>query len=180
MVSSAGQDKDRGAEFVQLLTQHERRLEGFVLALLPNWHDAEEVVQETKVRLWQQFSEYDPTKDFGAWSRTIAYYQVLAMRRRNRGNHVLLGEEFLEKVAAKVGDMATVAIEREGAMARCLRQLSEAKRALLQRCYAGRDTIVQVALQLGRTDKSVRQELLRVRRTLHRCIDAALRRGDNR
>ena len=180
MVSSADQNDDRGIEFVQLLTQHERRLEGFVLALLPNWHDAEEVVQETKLKLWQQFSEYDPTKDFGAWARSIAYYLVLAMRRRNQGDHVLLGEEFLEKVAAKVTEMATIVIDREDAMARCLRRLSEAKRALLQRCYAGGDTIVQVALQLGRTDKSVRQELLRIRRTLHRCIDAALRRGGNR
>jgi RNA polymerase sigma-70 factor (ECF subfamily) len=155
-------------------------LEGFVLALLPNWHDAEEVVQETKIKLWQQFSEYDPTKDFGAWACTIAYFLVLAMRRRNQGNHALLGEEFLEKVAAKVTQVATVAVDREDAMARCLRQLSEVKRALLKQCYAGRDTIVQVARQLGRTDKSVRQELFRIRRTLHHCIDAALRRGDNR
>jgi RNA polymerase sigma-70 factor, ECF subfamily len=180
MVSSADQNNDRGAQFVQLLTQHERRLEGFVLALLPNWHDAEEVVQETKIKLWQQFPEYDPSKDFGAWACKIAYYLVLAMRRRNQGNHVLLGEEFLETVAAKVTEMAPMAIDREDAMQRCLRRLSDAKRALLQRCYTGRDTIVQIARQLGRTDESVRQELRRIRRTLHRCIDAALHRGGNR
>lgn len=180
MASSTNQHNDHAGEFVQLLAQHERRLEGFVLALLPNWHDAEEVVQETKIKLWQQFSEYDPAKEFGAWACSIAYYQVLAMRRHNQGNHVLLGEEFLEKVTAKVTEMTAIAVEREDAMGRCLQQLSEIKRALLKRCYAGCDTIVQIAMQLGRTDKSVRQELLRIRRTLHRCISAALRQGGDR
>jgi RNA polymerase sigma-70 factor, ECF subfamily len=179
MASSADRANDRGSDFVQLLTQHERRLEGFVLALLPNWHDAEEVLQDTKLRLWQQFSEYDPTKDFGAWACTIAYYQVLAVRRRSQADHALLGEQFLEKVAAKVNQMASLAVDREDAAARCLRRLSETKQALLRHCYAGRQTIVQVATQLGRSADSVRQELLRIRRTLHQCIDSTLRqRGD--
>jgi RNA polymerase sigma-70 factor (ECF subfamily) len=165
--------------FLRLLTQNERRLDGFVLALLPNWHDAEEVIQDTKLRLWQQFAEYDPTKDFGAWACTVAYYQVLAVRRRNQTKCAMLSEQFVEAVAAKANKVSSLAVDREDAMMRCLRRLSEAKNALLRRCYAGGETIVQVALQLGRTTESVRQELLRIRRTLHRCIDAALRQGDH-
>jgi RNA polymerase sigma-70 factor, ECF subfamily len=180
MAISNDPNADNTARFVHLLTQHERRVEGFVLALLPNWHDAEEVVQETKIKLWQQFSDYDPTKNFGAWACTIAYYQVLAMRRRKQGGESLPGSEFLEKVAAKVTKIAAAMVDREDAMARCVQQLSEPKRTLLQRCYAGGATIVEIARQLGRTDRSVRQELLRIRRTLHRCIDAAIRQGGDR
>jgi RNA polymerase sigma-70 factor, ECF subfamily len=180
MPFSTDRAEDRGGEFVQLLARHERRLEGYVLSMLPNWHDAEEVVQDTKLKLWQQFSDYDPTKDFGAWACTIAYYQILAIRHRSQAKHVLLGDEFLEKVAAKVAQVAAMSADRENAMSGCVQQLSEARRTLLRRCYAGGETIAQIASQLGRTADSVRQELLRVRRTLHRCIDAALRRGGDR
>ena len=56
----------------RLLAQYEPRLRGFILTLCPNWADAEDIAQEVKLRLWEQFDEYDPARDFGAWACTIA------------------------------------------------------------------------------------------------------------
>lgn len=61
-------------EFLRLLSQHERRVKSFILALVPNWADADDLYQETTVRLWEQFADYDPDQEFGAWACTIAYY----------------------------------------------------------------------------------------------------------
>lgn len=164
---------------MRLLAKHERRLEGFVISLVPNYADAEEVIQETKLRLWKQYHEYDVTKDFGAWACTIAYYQVLTMRNRSRSQHLKFGDAFLEKVAAEaVRDSEQVAY-RQQVFADCLRKLGEAKQLLLRRCYGGQLTITQVAAELGRKAESVRQELVRVRRTLHRCIDQARRKEES-
>lgn len=57
---------DRTREFLRLLGQHERRLRGFILSLVPHWADAEDIAQEVRIRLWEQFDNYDPAKDFGA------------------------------------------------------------------------------------------------------------------
>jgi RNA polymerase sigma-70 factor (ECF subfamily) len=162
---------DNTEQFVRLLARHERRVEAFVLSLVPNWSDAEEIIQETKLRLWQQYAEYDPAKDFGAWACTIAYYQVLTLRNRNRGQHVALGQAFLERVAAEIARRSDREINRAQQMADCLRKLDEAKRQLLKRHYSARETHVQIAADLGRKADSVRQELLRIRRTLYRCIE---------
>ena len=53
-------------EFLRLLGEHERRLRGFILALVPHWADADDIAQEVRLRLWEQFDDYDPAKDFGA------------------------------------------------------------------------------------------------------------------
>ena len=57
----------RTREFVRLLSVHEQELSGYVISLVPNWADADEVIQETKLRLWVQFDQYDAAKDFGVW-----------------------------------------------------------------------------------------------------------------
>ena len=45
-------------EFVRLLAEHERQLSGYVHALIPLWQDAEDVLQNTKLRLWEQFDSF--------------------------------------------------------------------------------------------------------------------------
>ena len=57
---------DNIQQFLLLLGRHERWLQAFVLSLVPNWADADDIVQEVRICLWQQFDSYDPTKDFGA------------------------------------------------------------------------------------------------------------------
>lgn len=178
MAADENQANDLAENFVCLLAKHERRLEGYVLSLMPNWADAEEVLQETKLRLWQQYHEYDPAKDFGAWACTIAYYQVLTLRNRSRAEHSALGQAFLDKVAAEVARRSDRAIDRQRLMAECLQKLAAAKLALLKRCYAGQETIAQIADELGRKADAVRQELLRIRQTLHRCVDQASRQEE--
>ena len=36
-------------EFTQLFTAHQARLRGFVMSLIPNWADAEEIIQQTNL-----------------------------------------------------------------------------------------------------------------------------------
>lgn len=173
MRNAASEKNDRTDEFMRLLTKHERRLEGFVISLVPNWADSQDVIQEAKLRLWQQYHEYDATKDFGAWACTIAYYQVLTMRNRSRTRRTRLGDAFLEKVAAEATRDSELVAYRQQVFADCLQKLSDAKQLLLRRCYGGRYTIVQISAELGRKAESVRQELVRVRRTLYQCVDEA-------
>src|SRR5665648_601860 len=88
----------RTQEFVRLLGVHEQELSGYVISLVPNWADADEVIQETKLRLWTQFDQYDPTKDFGGWARAIAYFMVLAHRKRSQRASARFSQQFVDVV----------------------------------------------------------------------------------
>lgn len=46
--------------FVKLLTIHQARIRGYILSLVPNFNDAEDIMQETSRTMWDQFSDFEP------------------------------------------------------------------------------------------------------------------------
>jgi RNA polymerase sigma-70 factor, ECF subfamily len=171
---------DRARQFVQLLAAHEKRLSGYVLTLVPNWSDAEEILQETKLRLWEQFDAYDTAKDFGAWACTIARYQVLTLRTQAARSRVCFSGEFLDRVEAEAASAAVESDARLRFLQQCLDKLTEWQRELLRRCCLSNDSIKKVADELGHKADSTRKSLLRIRGWLYRCIEEAMREEEKR
>lgn len=165
--------KDRCDIFVQLLAAHERRLGSFVLALVPNWSDAEDIIQETKLRLWEQFETYDSKKDFGTWACAIARYQVLTFRTRSARSRVLFSQELVDRLSQEFTQTDAEPDVRLVFLEECVKKLSQWQRNLLLRCCAADYSSQKVATQLGRKAEAIRQALLRIRRKLYRCIEEA-------
>lgn len=163
----------RSRRFVELLGKHEQQLNAYVLALVPNWPDADDIVQQTRIRLWEQFDDYDPDKDFGAWARSIAYYQVLTYRKQSGRRAAMLSSVALEKLASEaeqVGDLSP----RHSALAECLDRLTAAQRELLVQCYGGEESIQQLAQAMGRSVNAIHQSLFRLRKSLYHCVEQRL------
>ncbi len=159
-----------------LLGQHEARLRGFILSLVPNWADADDIAQEVRIRLWKRFDTYDPAKDFGAWARTIAYYQVLSHRRRRSRQSRWVDAEFMDLIAREVAAISEELDAGQRAMKDCFDKLPVAKRELLVRYYTKNETTRSIATESGRTCDATRQALVRARAMLRDCVDETLRR----
>ena len=172
--------KRRCETFVQLLATSEQRLGSFVLALVPNWSDAEDILQETKVRLWEQFDTYDPAKDFGTWACVIARYQVLAFRTRAARSRLMFSQELVNGLSHDLSRATAEPDSRLAYLEECVKKLAEWQRDLLMRSCAADYSSQAVAAQLGRKAAAIRQSLLRIRRTLYRCVEAAERREANK
>lgn len=161
-------------QFVRLLTQNERRVYAFILSLVPNWADADEILQETNVRLWQDFHKYEPGTDFAAWACTVAKFQIMTYRKKRAREQVQFSNEFIEKVAAKAAVTMAATDERRDALNRCIEKLSDKNQSLLRGCYSPGGSIKSVASQFGRSADAVYKALSRVRQFLHQCIDQSL------
>jgi RNA polymerase sigma-70 factor, ECF subfamily len=160
-------------EFVRMLAACEHRLSNYVLALVPNWTDAEDIVQQTKLKLWEQFSQYDHTKDFGAWACTIAYYEVLAFRTRAGRSRIVFSETAMQRVSKEVASFATESSLRFRLLEQCLTKLTQWQQELIIRCCASSESIRDVALELNRKVDSTRKAVLRIRHELYRCMNDA-------
>ena len=57
---------ERVDAFVQLLAQSQRRIFLFVMSMVPNWNEAEEIIQETNLLLWREFDHFQPGTNFAA------------------------------------------------------------------------------------------------------------------
>ncbi len=171
-------EPEKTREFVRLLSASEQRLAAYVLAMVPNWADADDIAQQVKMRLWEQFDEYDPSKDFGAWACTIAHYLVLAHRKESQRRHARLSPQFVEAMAEEVSQVSGELEQRRRSLGECLSLLAESSRQLIALCYDGGDSIKNVALRLGRSVGGTQKKVHRIRRQLQDCIEEKMREED--
>lgn len=172
-----GQDPkppDRSEVFIRLLSQHQRRLFLYVMTLVPNGDDAEEIIQETNLVLWREFDRFEPGTNFAAWSCKVALNQVLAWRKRKQRDRLEFSPAFLEAVAEEATAAADALEEQTGALARCLEKLPAHHRDLLRLRYSEDQDVETIARQLGRSADAVYRMLSRIRHALHTCVTRAL------
>jgi RNA polymerase sigma-70 factor (ECF subfamily) len=161
---------ERHLRFTSLMSRYHASLMSFILSLVANWSDAEDLLQQTSVVMWQKFDEFDPGSSFIAWGMQIARYQTMNHVRKEARRRQRLSTELVEKLAGEgPGDAERLEAERV-ALRACLQKLDPASRTLLGRCYDAGVNMKQVAGQLKRTPNSIYKGLNRIRESLLRCI----------
>ena len=68
--------------FASRYSRHHVDLLRYVLTLVPDRAQAEDIVQDTARVLWQKAADYDPTQPFLPWARKFAWFEVLKFRCR--------------------------------------------------------------------------------------------------
>src|SRR3954453_14249048 len=159
--------------FVRLLGQNQRRIFLYVMSLVPDCNDAEEIIQETNLVLWREFHRFQPGTNFAAWACKVALHQVLAWRKRARRDRLEFSPAFLEAVAAEADAAADVLEERSQCLARCIERLPADRRQLLRLRYTDGLGIEAIAGQLGGTEGAIYRALSRIRQALHDCVSRA-------
>jgi RNA polymerase sigma-70 factor, ECF subfamily len=166
----------KGRAFMRLFLQNERRVCGYILTLLPSRTDADDVLQEASLVMWDKFDERQPPDDFAAWGCRIAYYKVLDFRKKHQRSRVLFSQAMLERVAeTAVEQAATLQLEDRGAaLASCIEKLGTRDRDLLTHRFADGATTQSTADQVGRSVDAVYKALAKIRQSLFDCVTRAL------
>ena len=168
---SAEKEKMRN-EFVSELVKNERRLYAFILSIVPNWNDADEIYQETILRLWEGFDRFEPESSFAAWAIRTAHFQILTWRKKVSRNKLVFGRQVVDMIVdAHAQTQRDTDDLRHTALNICIQKLSDGNRELLRQCYAEDAKIRTVAERLNRSLESVYKALQRIRLSLHKCIN---------
>lgn len=164
----------RHAEFLRLYTQSYRRIYGFILTLLPHPADADEVLQETSIVLWNKLDEFRPGSDFVRWACGVALRQVLRHRRSQQQLPRSLSVELLEQIADERQASEELLDRRARALQACIERLGDRDRELLRVRYEEAGNMIQAAEQLHRPANTVYKAMNRIRRSLVECINRRL------
>jgi RNA polymerase sigma-70 factor (ECF subfamily) len=162
--------------FVRLLGQNQRRIFLYVMGLVPNWNDAEEIIQETNLVLWREFDQFQLGTNFAAWACKVAFHQVLAWRKRKQRDRLEFSPAFLEAVAAEAITAADALEERSRALAGCVGKLPDAQRDLLRLRYTEGLSVDAIARQVDRSVEAVYRALSRIRHAVHQCVTQTMTR----
>lgn len=178
MKGSGSADELPGASdaqtFLRLYQANERRIYGFILALVPDWSEAEDLLQETTAVMWSKFDQFTVGTDFAAWAMCIARYQIMNYRKKKRNQRVLFSDEVLQAIEGQVSTAASQLDVRRDALRDCLKKLPERDRELVHLRYEYDATTKSVAERVGRGIDAVYKALNRIHVQLLHCIRRTL------
>lgn len=165
--------------FLRLFLQSERRLYAYILTLVPSRADAEDILQEASLVMWDKFREHEPPADFAAWGCRIAYYKVLEFFKKSTRSKVRFSQAMLERVAETAIEHADALQldERREALAGCMEKLPARDRELLTRRFTEGATTQSTAESLGRSVDAVYKSLSKIRHVLFDCVHRTLAAG---
>jgi RNA polymerase sigma-70 factor (ECF subfamily) len=161
----------------RLYVGHQRMLRAYLLALVRNGADADDLLQEVAVQILSaREPETDPAR-FGAWSRGVARNVVLHHWRSRQRSREAPSEQYLalvERAYAEADSVNEAWSTRHRALATCLERLGPGERELLALRYVEDLSSEVVAARTRRSPSGVRMALLRLRERLLRCVEQRL------
>jgi RNA polymerase sigma-70 factor (ECF subfamily) len=159
--------------FLSLFLRSEREVFRYVSAFIPNVADAEDIVQQTALALWEKFDAYDPAQPFTPWACRFALNKARQWMERRQRWQALLENGLAEELAQRREELRPEIEARLRHLEGCLNKLPEAQRSLVEGYYNRRDDIDKLAQQSGRTVAATYKMLQRIRQSLQTCIENA-------
>jgi RNA polymerase sigma-70 factor (ECF subfamily) len=130
---STRQFGDTGAaqqRFLSLFLRSEREIFRYVAALVPNVVDAEDIVQQTAMALWEKFDAYDPSQPFTRWACRFALNKARQWMERRQCWQTLLDHGLAEELAQRRQELQPEFELRLKHLEGCLGKLPEKQRSL--------------------------------------------------
>lgn len=164
--------------FAEQFLLHQRQVYRYIVTLVPNRADADEIFQQTSLVLWQKWSEFDPARGFVPWANTIAHNLTRNYLRKADRTRVIYSDEILDLLGKAQQEREPLAEARLVALRACLKRLPETNARLVQVYYAGEDSMQQFARRFGMSPSAFYMRLHRIRRALLDCIQRRLIREE--
>ena len=173
---STRQSGDQSAaqqRFLSLFLRSEREIFRYVAALVPNVADAEDIVQQTALALWEKFDSYDPNQPFTPWACRFALNKARQWIERRQRWQALLEGGLVEELARRREELRPELEVRLKYLEGCLGKLPEEQRTLVEGYYYRRAEVEKLAESSGRTAAATYKMLQRIRQALQACIEDA-------
>jgi RNA polymerase sigma-70 factor (ECF subfamily) len=170
------EDKNAAQQrFLSLFLRSEREVFRYVAALVPNVADAEDIVQQTALALWEKFDSYDSNQPFTPWACRFALNKTKQWIERRQRWQALLEGGLVEELAQRREELRPEIETRLKHLEGCFNKLPAEQRSIVEGYYYRRDSIEKLAEQSGRTVAATYKTLQRIRQALQLCIENAVK-----
>ncbi|MFD2585314.1 RNA polymerase sigma factor [Croceitalea marina] len=164
-------------EFSKLVDNYKNLVFTVALRMLKNTEEAEEVTQDTFVKVFKSIKSFKGDSKFSTWIYRIAYNSCLD--RLKKIKKVQQIKSFDEISGVEISDLSTVldAIEREEkskVLKQCIGLLSPSDSALLTLFYFEEKNLNELSKILNLTENNVKVKLFRARARLAKILKERL------
>jgi RNA polymerase sigma-70 factor (ECF subfamily) len=162
------------AAFTDLFVATEREVRIFLSAHAVSADMVDEVLQASYVACYHAIARYEPRGTFLSWLKGIAR-NLLLKELHDQARTARLESRILEEALARSGIMSAAEGEDPDPAERlrgCLEKLPPHARDLVEKRYAGRASISQLARVVKRSESWVAVTLFRIRESLRACLSS--------
>lgn len=163
-----GRIEDR-SQFLKLFLKVQPAVRSYLLSLLRNGVDADDVFQEVSLVLWERFGDYDDRHPFLNWAFGIARNHAARWRRAAPRARAWLPPEVEEKLAVTYAEIEDDLAPRRTALRTCVEQLGARARDLLSMRYEKLWSLQQIGQARGMSLNAVNKALGKIRKALSDC-----------
>jgi RNA polymerase sigma-70 factor (ECF subfamily) len=172
-------EQDRHNLFSELVASYRGELYAYILSIVRNWEDADDLFQSVCLVLWSKFASFEPGTSFFAWARQTAKIEVRCfLRKKQSPSHV--SEQLLDTLAETLpAAQMQEPVPYMTALERCRAKLNAADEELLELRYVEDLGSREIADRVQRPQQSVCQSLKRIRRWLLECVRGEMARQEH-
>jgi len=160
-------------KFMRMYLAAQPPIRSYLLSLLRDAADADDVFQEVSLVLWERFGDYDDHHPFLNWAFGIARNHVARWRRSRSRTRVWLPPEVEEKLAETAAELEEELAPQRKVLEACLRKLGGHARDILALRYQQGLSLQQIASIKRMTLNAVNKALGKIRGALMDCARQA-------
>ncbi len=162
------------APFVKLLMANYSRIYAYIISLVPNDSDADDLMQETASVMWENFNRFEPGTNFVSWAVTIAKFQVMRYRKQHQRSRIILSDKAYDLLVTETEKVQEESQDRLQALRNCLNKLSENDQQFIKMRYHEGASARIVAQKVGTSIDAVYRYSARLNHLLLGCVRRAL------
>lgn len=166
--------RSQSDEFFRLLMNSQKVIYAYILSMVHNCPDADDIMQETMTLMWERFDEFQQGTNFGAWGIKISRFKILKYYRA-KGKEQLFDESLMEQISdcyhRKMDEMKI----RVSALQECLKKLNKRDKKLVEIRYEQGMKITELAEKIDRPVQGIYKAMARIHAVLQRCVNTTVR-----
>lgn len=164
------------AEFVAQLMANQGALYGFIVSLIGGLDQANDVLQETNLKLCRKAAAYDSAQPFLRWAYAFARNEVLSWRTRQARSRLVFDDELVNQIAVLFEAVEDTTERQFAALEKCVEKLPERQRELVTARYGRGEALQDIAVRFKMPENSAAALFYRLRKALASCVEMSLGR----
>ena len=167
-------DNKKAELFFSLFMQNQRRIHAYILMLVHNRTDADDIMQETAAIMWTKFDTFKPESSFAAWGIGVARNKVLRFRRDFQRSRIQFNDEVFEQLTDKASQFQDDKDEYIDIVNDCVAKLNEDDQQIIKLRYTNSLTIKSIAGHMGRSTQGIYKTMARIHSVLQECTQRTI------
>lgn len=164
------QEEKKETQFFKLYIQSQKPIFNYILMMVPNLSDAEDILQEVSALMWSKFDEFVKGTNFTSWGIQIAYYNILQFYRKHKRAALQFDEALLAQLHSYTPVLLGDEDDQVFALRKCIERLDDRDQKLIRMRYEESRAPAEIAQSVNRSVDAVYKAISRIHNYLLLCV----------